>query len=427
MDKYQKYMDQAETSAEFKEKMKGLHARSKAPAWQRYGALAAALALVIGLGSWGLSRRDGQELGDPATENVPEIGEVVAPVPEPWPMPDIQTQTTNGYEVVHGESVSYYMLPYIKYGQITQETEADVALPVGVYRRDLTREELTALLDGEDTLTQHLNWGGYELYAFAMLNRDGSLWQLYIGGSKGDSGYEHFELQIRPGALPVSCLVYMDGGEVNEIWGTEVTAEAHDGENASSRRLSFFHGDYGYRFEIVGTDREAVEDIASRTARFFILNCCPYFAPEGDSEDVSTMPYDPSEGNTAAEQPAATAEPTPPPTEGNVRLSAEDVTPTGLTLVLERTAAGGQYMTGTPFTLERWETDRWVELTVIPYEGEGVLAWTDIGWLFPEEVGGRYEHAVSWSLRYGELTSGRYRMVKDVSGMEMYAEFEITE
>ena len=84
-------------------------------------------------------------------------------------------------------------------------------------------------------------------------------------------------------------------------------------------------------------------------------------------------------------------------------------------------------MTGTPFTLERWETDRWVELTVIPYEGEGVLAWTDIGWLFPEEVGGRYEHAVSWSLRYGELTSGRYRMVKDVSGMALYAEFEITE
>ena len=320
MDKYQKYMDQAETSAEFKEKMKGLHARSKAPAWQRYGALAAALALVIGLGSWGLSRRDGQELGDPATENVPEIGEVVAPVPEPWPMPDIQTQTTNGYEVVHGESVSYYMLPYIKYGQITQETEADVALPVGVYRRDLTREELTALLDGEDTLTQHLNWGGYELYAFAMLNRDGSLWQLYIGGSKGDSGYEHFELQIRPGALPVSCLVYMDGGEVNEIWGTEVTAEAHDGEKASSRRLSFLHEDYGYRFEIVGTDAGEVEDIASRTARFFILNCCPYFAPTGNSEcytggsvdGENTLPYDPAGGNTGEEQPAATAAPTPP-------------------------------------------------------------------------------------------------------------------
>lgn len=425
MDKYQKYMDQAETSAEFKEKLKGMHATKKAPAWQRYGALAAALALVIGLGSWGLSRRDGQELGDPTTENVPEIGEVVAPIPRPDPMPDITPQA-GGYEVVHGESVSWYMLPYIEYGQVPVDAKVDIALPVGVYRRDLTREELAALLDGETNLTQHLNWGGYELYAFAMLNRDGFLWQLHVEGRKGDSGYEHFTLEIQPGAIPATCVVYPESA-VNQIWGEEVIADGHDGKNGSSRRVAFLHGDYGYRFEIVGTDVGEMEDITARTVRFFVLDCCPYFAPGGDSEGVSTMPYDPSEGNTAAEQPAATAEPTPPPTEGNVRLSAEDVTPTGLTLVLERTAAGGQYMTGTPFTLERWETDRWVELTVIPYEGEGVLAWTDIGWLFPEEVGGRYEHAVSWSLRYGELTSGRYRMVKDVSGMALYAEFEITE
>jgi hypothetical protein len=274
--------------------------------------MAAALALVIGLGSWGIGRlstQDAGELGRP----VPETGEVVAPVPEPWPTAN--TQITGGYEVVDGEMVGYYMLPYIKYGQVAQETEADVALPVGVYRRDLTREELAALLDGEQNLSQHLNWGDYELYAFAMLNRDGSLWQLYIGGHKGDSGYEHFQLQIRPGGLPVACCVCPES-EVNEIWGVQVSADGHDGEHASSRRLSFLHGDYGYRFEITGVNADEAEDIASRTARFFILGCCPYFAPAGDSEgytggsigENTTLPYDPSAG-----QPTETMEPAPTP------------------------------------------------------------------------------------------------------------------
>ena len=430
MDKYQNYMDSAEPSAEFKRKLKELSAPKKAPAWQRHGAMAAALVVVIGLGAWGLIPRltdDVGEIGEP----VPEIGEVVAPPPRPDPI-DITTQTVDGYEVVNGESVSWYMLPYIKYGQVTQGTEADVALPVGVYRRDLTREELAALLDGESNLSRHLNWGGYELYAFAMLNRDGSLWQLYISGHKGDSGYEHFQLQIRPGGLPVACCVYPES-EVNEVWGVKVSADGHDGENASSRRLSFLHGDYGYRFEIVGTDAGEVEEIAARTARFFILNCAPYFVSEGNAEgytggEQNTLPYDPSAG-----QPAETVEPdapvpTPPPAEEwGVRMSAEDVTTTGLTLVLERTAEGYECMTGEPFRLERWADGTWLELDTVPYEGEGELVWTDIGWLFPDEAGGRYEHPVSWTLLYGELAPGRYRMVKDVSGAELYAEFEVAE
>ena len=108
-------------------------------------------------------------------------------------------------------------------------------------------------------------------------------------------------------------------------------------------------------------------------------------------------------------------------------MSAEDVTATGLTLVLERTAEGPQAMTGAPFRLERWSDGTWTELDTIPWEGEGELAWTDIGWLFPDEVGGRYEHSVNWTLLYGELASGRYRMAKDVSGAELYVEFELAE
>jgi len=146
------------------------------------------------------------------------------------------------------------------------------------------------------------------------------------------------------------------------------------------------------------------------------------------------MPYDPSAGNVAAE-PAETVDPaapspTPPPAsaeELGIGMSAENVTATGLTLVLERIGEGPLCMTGTPFHLERQLDDRWVEVERIPYEGEGVLAWEDIGWLFPDEVGGRYEHPVSWRLLYGELAPGQYRMVKTADSAVLYAEFEITE
>lgn len=435
MDKYQNYMDSAEPSTEFKQKLKGLSTPKKAPVWQKYGAMAAALVLVLGLGTWGLARRAMNDVGE-IGEPVPEIGEVVAPIPEPDPMPDTQTQiTTEGYEVIQGESVSYYMLPYIEYGQVSEDAKVDLALPVGVYRRDLTREELAALLDGESNLTQHLNWGDYELYAFAMLNRDGSLWQLHVEGRKGDSGYEHFALEIQPGAIPATCIVYPESA-VNRIWGEEVIADGHDGKNGSARRVAFLHGDYGYRFEIYGADREAIEDITARTVRFFVLDCAPYFVPDGNSEgytggnmgEESTLPHDPSAG-----QPTETVEPdapvpTPPPVEEwGIRISAEDVSSTGLTLVLERTAEGPQAMTGEPFRLERWSDGAWLELDTVPYEGEGVLVWTDIGWLFPDEAGGRYEHSVDWTLLYGELAPGQYRMAKDVSGAELWAEFELEE
>lgn len=324
MDKYQKYMDSAEPSAEFQKKLKGMTAPKKAPVWQRYGAMAAALALVIGLGGWGISKLPGRndvgEIGEP----VPEIGEVVAPVPRPDPMPDITPQA-GGYEVSNGESVSWYMLPYIEYGQVPVDAKLDIALPVGVYRRDLTRGELAALLDGENNLIQHLNWGSYELYAFAMLNRDGSLWQLHVEGRKGDSGYEHFTLEIQPEAIPATCVVYPESA-VNQIWGEEVIADGHEGKNGSSRRVAFLHGDYGYRFEIVGTDVGEMEDITARTVRFFVLDCAPYFVSEDSSEgytggnigEESTLPYDPSAGQPMeTEEPMKTMEPvpTPPPVE----------------------------------------------------------------------------------------------------------------
>lgn len=314
MDKYKKYMDSVEASHQFKDQLKELDRPKKAAVWQKYGAMAAALVLVLGLGALGIVHFSPQtELGEemqgkPATEIMPEPMPIPSGGPVEW-APD--TPIMGGYEVRDGEVASYYMLPKIEYGQMDELVQADTALPVGVYRRDLTQEELFALFGGEQCLSAHLNWSGYEVYAFAMLNRDGSLWQLYVGGSKGDTGYEHFALEVAPGRLPVSCCVY-EQSVPNMIFGKEVMAESHDGANASYRRVSFMNETYGYRFEVTGVDVGAIEEMASRAVTFIctidgmqLTN--PQAGSEGErqpeptlqpnlGDEMSTPAYDPTIG-----------------------------------------------------------------------------------------------------------------------------------
>jgi len=300
MDKYKKYMDSVEPSAEFLEELKGLEKPQKPAVWRKYGAMAAALVLVLGLSALGVSRfLPRQELGQPEP-GLPEpapsgAGTEHAVVPVEPPLAEYAPDTTlaGGYEVWNGETVSYYYLPYIKYGVIDApvEEKMDMAPPVGVYRRDLTREELVALFGGEQTLSVHLNWSGYEVYAFAMLNRDGSLWRLYVGGYKGDTGQEHFSLEVMPGGIPASCYVYGESVS-NQIFGREVRAERYDGEQIFYRRVSFMHEDYGYRFEITGQNAAEIEELVSRMVRVILLYEEP--AVGGSTDEVTTQPYDPN-------------------------------------------------------------------------------------------------------------------------------------
>ena len=270
MKKYKEYMDGVNASDTLHKKLKRLEASKKKPvAWQKYGALAAALVLVIGLGAWGAGREK-----NAISSGTTEVGAEIQSEPAIAPSigsgaPSSGTATMGGYEIASGETVAYYMLPYIEYGEVEQESVADIALPVGVTRRDLTNEELLALLGGEANLTAHLNWGGYEVSAFAMLNRDGSLWLLNINGSKGDTGLEHFSLEVSPEQLPPSCLYYMSS-KLNNIWGHEVYAESYDSLDGSSRRVSFLDEGYGYRFEIAGFKSGEINELVSRLVRFII-------------------------------------------------------------------------------------------------------------------------------------------------------------
>lgn len=320
MKKYSEYMDGVSVSDTLHEKLKNLEAKEKPQAWKKYGAVVAALVLVLGLGIWGTTHRDNVELGGEIAET-PTIGEsiteiVTEPAPAPVPMPNSPgMEMMGGYEVSYGETVAYYYLPLIKYGEEGKMTSTDIALPVGVYRYDLNEEELLALLGGESNLAMHLDWGGYEVEAFAMLNRDGSLWMLNICGSKGDTGLEHFSLEVSPGQLPPSCLYYAKS-ELNNIWERDVWAESYDGEIGSSRRVSFIDRDYGYRFEITGTDIGAISERVSRLVRWIIVGDGLTFEkeePAVNSEEMTTMPYDPEASPAPTATPVPTPEPTPEP------------------------------------------------------------------------------------------------------------------
>ena len=118
-----------------------------------------------------------------------------------------------------------------------------------------------------------------------------------------------------------------------------------------------------------------------------------------------------------------------PPVE--LTVVPESVTPTGLTYRVRQTAATS-WEFGYDYTLEKREGDGW---TAVPYaETAGEYAFNAVGLLTPEN-GDAKEFGADWSMLYGELVPGRYRIGKSFdpphgSGLEritLYAEFEITE
>lgn len=306
MKKYKEYMDGVTVSDTLHEKLRNLEQPKQKPqAWKKYGAMAAALVLVLGLGSWGISRMGGPELGQTAegpVDSTPAIGESVTEpsVMPPVPMPNSPgMEMMGGYEVNYGETVAYYYLPAIRYGEVETQGELSIALPVEAEIRDLTEEELLALLGGEINLSEHLDWEDYEILAHAVLWPDDTMWMLCISGVKGDTGLEHFLLEVSPGQLPPTCTLYAQS-ELNNIWERDVYAERYDSVIGSSRRVSFVDREYGYRFEITGIKGGEIEELASRLVRFIIAGGGLRFAPDS-AEPVP--PVGAGEMNTPAYEP----------------------------------------------------------------------------------------------------------------------------
>lgn len=117
-----------------------------------------------------------------------------------------------------------------------------------------------------------------------------------------------------------------------------------------------------------------------------------------------------------------------------VTMTAEDVTPTGLTLVLTQSGGSptGELSTGTPFVLDVLVDGEWQPAeTLIPYDE---LAWTMEAYTIP--ANGSTEMETQWSHLYGELAPGSYRISKEIHDLRSpgdydaytcYACFEIAE
>ncbi len=116
-----------------------------------------------------------------------------------------------------------------------------------------------------------------------------------------------------------------------------------------------------------------------------------------------------------------------------VTLSVENVTPTSLTIVCNQ--SGGEAVadldTGSWYILEQWtQKDGWKEVQWKPQEYD--VGWTSEAWIIPKNDSVKWN--VEWEWLYGELTSGKYRIGKEITNFKgtgdyekavYYAEFEI--
>ena len=280
MKRYQQFMDGVAASDTLHRRLAELKEPEKRPmSWKKYASAAAALALVVGVGAYGL----GQGGWDGLTANFrddsnPEIADVDKPdiaTAEPGDVTEPAKRTLGGYDVTGGGMTAHYVLPYIEYGDTrlgeVSQFAADWDIPGDAVRRDLTGEEIAALLGGEDAVSTHLDWDGYQLTGWAAWYEGGSFWGAYIQGYAGP--LDHFEFAVTAGQLPPTCIAYPSSVE-QEVNGITVTADGHDstatpsgGVDASTRRVSFMKGDYGYRFDLTGTSRALTEERVSRLVR----------------------------------------------------------------------------------------------------------------------------------------------------------------
>lgn len=335
MKHYKSYMDRVTVSEELHNKLLGLEAPKKARApWTRYAAVAACAALLVGAGVWGVGTyRQRQE--DMAWKMT--VGNVSGPFADYDPVPcvaptmpaeaidlapvegdDIEPgmKTIEGYEERFQSSgldlVRYHVLPWIDYGtEDNAAGELDWDIPKGGTRRDLSMDEITALLGGEQAVDLHLDWSAYELTGWAAWYADGSFWGAYLMGYKGPM--DHFEFAVTAGNLPPTCFVF--GGSVEqEIWGLTVTADKYDGKDGCSRRVSFMKDGYGYRFDLTATgEPEDAERLVSRAVTWVANgDGLSLYAMTGE-EEPDPAPSMPVENPAASVPPRTSASSYPGP------------------------------------------------------------------------------------------------------------------
>lgn len=117
-----------------------------------------------------------------------------------------------------------------------------------------------------------------------------------------------------------------------------------------------------------------------------------------------------------------------------ITLTAENITPTGLTIKCTQSGGrpAGELRTGSWYVLQKWTQENgWEEM---PYIIDGEIAWTSEAWTIPMDNTCEWE--VDWEWLYGTVPNGKYRIGKaimdfipnrDYEREVCFIEFEITE
>ncbi len=111
-----------------------------------------------------------------------------------------------------------------------------------------------------------------------------------------------------------------------------------------------------------------------------------------------------------------------------LKVKEDTRTPKGATFIIKNNT-DEEYIYGQPYVIEKFENRSWKELDTLSREP---LTWNMIG--YPLKANEEKEINIDWSLGYGELKSGTYRLVKsdlrkvnspDSRAYTVYAEFDI--
>lgn len=230
---YKSYMDRQEISPAVHEKLLNLESRPSRP-WLRYGVLAACAALVIGAGVWRLAPAPA-----PVTDPPRSAGQFAADY-DPLPGEKDVVEPGDGFVVsspAGGGKLAFPMIPDINYQDITDQSQlssdASRAYLPGSFMTNLKKEDVQTIFWGPEGKPQAdhpkteqgdlpwmLFWDGYTLQGRALYDGQGQLMELWLWGEQDRAS---FELELCPGALPFTCCIDVNRGDIiSEFNGVSV-------------------------------------------------------------------------------------------------------------------------------------------------------------------------------------------------------------
>ena len=235
MKQYKSYMDRQEISPAVHENLLNLEAGKKsARPWMKYGALAACAALIIGVGAWKLAPAPA------TTPNPPQSSGQFAADYTPLPGEKDVVESDDLFVVsspAGGGKLAFPMIPDINYQDITDQSQlssdASRAYLPGSFMTNLKKEDVQTIFWGPEGKPQAdhpkteqgdlpwmLFWDGYTLQGRALYDGQGQLMELWLWGEQDRAS---FELELCPGALPFTCCIDANRGDViSEFNGVSV-------------------------------------------------------------------------------------------------------------------------------------------------------------------------------------------------------------